>query len=119
MTELQRLVSSSLQVESLGFLGQKLRHLQQLLLRTDYRDFETPYQSYVFSPRHFLVLGNHHLSKFLQIQPRVSHQSSELSLISHSRCDQRLTTILHVSRETKCYEHHNVLDLPGIEMTDP
>ena len=118
MTELQKLVSSSLQVESLGFLVQKQHHLLRLLPRIGYQDFEIPYQSYVFFPRRFPELGNHHLSKFLQIQPRVSHQSSELSLISHSRCDQRLTTILHVSRETKCYEHHNVLDLPGIEKTD-
>ncbi len=49
-------------------------------LRTDYRDFET-YHPPSF-PRHFLVLGNHHLSKFLQIQPRVVLSIRyELSLI--------------------------------------
>ena len=89
MIKPQKRVSSSLQVGFLDFPVQKQRRLQQLLLRIGYQDFERPYQSYVFFPRHFLELGNHRLSKFLQIQPRANHQSSELSLIFHYHYDQR------------------------------
>lgn len=54
-----------------------------------YQDFEIPYQSYVFFPRRFLELGNHRLSKFLQIPLLANRQSSEQLLIFHYHYDQR------------------------------
>ena len=89
MTELQKLASSSLQVESLGFLVQKQRHLLRLPPRIGYQDFEIPYQSYVFFPRRFPELGNHRLYKFLQIPLLANRQSSEQLLIFHYHYDQR------------------------------